>query len=228
MRPIDRRSAPRDYANFGDAIDDLVDRLGRYCSYCERRLPTNLAVEHVAPKSLHNDLELEWTNFLLACVNCNSSKGDDDVADGDVLWPDRHNTMLAIDYSSGGFVRVAEDLDDELNRRAQGLISLVNLHRHVAEGYPNPTPRDRRWEQREQAWATAEKCRADFVVLGESRPALSLVLAAAKYCGFFSVWMTVFCEFSEVKTALIEEFPGTARTCFDQAGNAIRRPCSPI
>jgi hypothetical protein len=182
----------------------------------------------MAPKSLHETLKLNWTNFLLACVNCNSVKGDEDIADRDVLWPDRHNTMLAINYSIGGFVRVAEDLGDELNRRAQRLVNLVGLHRHVAEGYPKPSPRDRRWEQREEAWAAAEKCRDNFVVLGESGPALQLVLEAAKFCGFFSVWMTVFSEFSEVKQALVEEFPGTAQACFDHAGNAIRRPCSPI
>ena len=74
MRPIDRGPAPRAYAEYGDSIGDLVDRLGRYCSYCERRLPTHLAVEHMAPKSLHEGRELDWCNFLLGCVNCNLSK----------------------------------------------------------------------------------------------------------------------------------------------------------
>lgn len=228
MRPIERGPAPRAYAHYGHAIDDLAMRLGRYCSYCERRLPTNLAVEHMAPKSLNEALKLDWNNFLLGCVNCNSVKGDVDVAENDILWPDRHNTMRAIDYSAGGFVRVAEDLDDELNERARGLLNLVGLHRHVANGYPEPAPRDERWEQREEAWAAAEKCRANFLALEESDPALRLVLQAAKYCGFFSVWMTVFGEFIEVKQALVEEFPGTAQTCFDHAGNSIKRPHSPI
>ena len=228
MRPIDRGSAPRAYAYYGDAIDDLAGRLGRYCSYCERRLPTNLAVEHMSPKSLHEELRLDWNNFLLGCVNCNSVKGDDDVAEGDVLWPDRHNTMRAIDYYPGGFVRAAEDLGDDLHRRSRRLLDLVGLHRHVADGFPEPAPRDRRWEQREEAWAAAEKCRADFVSLGEAGSALGLVLEAARFCGFFSVWMTVFREFADVKQALVEEFPGTARRCFDHAGNAIRRRNSPI
>ena len=72
------------------------------------------------------------------------------------------------------------------------------------------------------------KGRADFVELGESVPAIQLVLAVAKYCGFFSVWMTVFREFVEVRRALVDEFPGTAGTCFDQHGNFVRRPHSPI
>ena len=108
MRPIERGSAPRTYARYADAIGDLEGRLGRYCSYCERRLPTSLAVEHMAPKNPHQDRELDWSNFLLACVNCNSIKRDKDAAEDDILWPDRHNTMLALAYSRGGFVRVAE------------------------------------------------------------------------------------------------------------------------
>ena len=228
MRPVDRGPAPGVYVRYEDAVGDLVERLGRYCSYCERRLPTNLAVEHIAPKSLHGERELDWCNFLLGCVNCNSVKGTEDVADDDVFWPDRHNTMLAIEYSSGGFVRIAKELGDELSRRARGLVDLVGLDRHFAEGWPRPSPRDRRWEQREEAWAAAAKCRSYFETLGESDAALRLVLEAAKYCGFFSVWMTVFHEFSAVKRALIEEFPGTARTCFEHAGNAIKRPCSAI
>ena len=228
MRPIDRGPAPRVHTRYGDAIGDLAERLGRFCSYCERRLPTNLAVEHMAPKSVHEERELDWDNFLLGCVNCNSVKGDEDVPDGDVLWPDRHNTMLAIEYSSGGFVRVAGELGDELSRRARGLVDLVGLDRHVTEGWPEPSPRDRRWEQRDEAWATAAKCRSDFEASGESDAALRLVLEVARYCGFFSVWMTVFDEFSAVKRALIEEFPGTARACFDHAGDAVRRTCVAI
>lgn len=65
------------------------------------------------------DRELDWNNFLLGCPNCNSVKGDADVADESALWPDRHNTMLALAYSRGGFVRVAEELNDELQQRAR-------------------------------------------------------------------------------------------------------------
>ena len=111
MRPVERGAAPREYARYGDAIDDLEERLGRYCSYCERRLPIGLAVEHMAPKSLHPDREVDWDNFLLGCTNCNSVKDVADVADGDILWPDRHNTMLAVAYSRGGFVRLAGRTD---------------------------------------------------------------------------------------------------------------------
>ena len=81
----------------------------------------------MVPKSLHPDRELDWNNFLLGCVNCNSVKGNQDVADGDILWPDRHNTMLALAYSPGGFVRVAEELSHGLKRRAGVLVDLVGF-----------------------------------------------------------------------------------------------------
>ena len=52
MRPVERGASPKQsYPSYGDAAEDLEARLGRYCSYCERRLETHLAVEHIRPKS---------------------------------------------------------------------------------------------------------------------------------------------------------------------------------
>ena len=223
MRPVERGVAPRAYARYGDAIGDLENRLGRYCSYCERRLPTSLAVEHMAPKSLHPDREREWNNFLLGCTNCNSVKGDTDVADDHVLWPDRHNTMLALAYSRGGFVRVAAGLSPELQRRGQTLIDLVGLDRHGGHGKPEPTKRDRRWRDREEVWARALACRYNFESLGRSEEARGLVLEVAKGYGFFSVWFAVFERHIDVRLALIDTFPGTATSCFDERAGLINR-----
>lgn len=228
MRPVERGPAPRDYANYRLAIGDLEDRLGRYCSYCERRLPTSLAVEHVAPKSIHPDREVEWSNFLLGCTNCNSVKDDRDVPDDDILWPDRHNTMLALAYSRGGFVRPAGGLSPELRRRTQALIDLVGLDRHGRHGGQRPARRDRRWEDRDEAWATAEACRNRFESLGESEEARDLVIDAAKGHGFFSVWFAVFYRHIDVKLALIDAFPGTATSCFDQDASLVNRPGAEI
>ena len=226
MRPIERGDAPRIYHQYGEAIGDLTERLGSYCSYCERQLPANLAVEHMAPKSRYPDRELDWNNFLLGCVNCNSVKSNEDVADGDILWPDRHNTMLALAYSPGGFVRVAEGLSHGLKQRACVLINLVGLNRHNASGWPRPAKRDDRWAQREEVWTSAEKCRAAFEKLNGSNEALDLVLIAAKGYGFFSVWLTVFDRHIAVKRALIDAFPGTATSCFNARGVPINRPGS--
>lgn len=161
MRPVERGAAPRECARYGDAIGDLEERLGRYCSYCERRLPIGLAVEHMAPKSLHPDREVDWDNFLLGCTNCNSVEDVADVADDDILWPDRHNTMLAVAYSRGGFVRLAEGLTPEQQRRARALIDLVGLDRHIGVPGQQPATRDQRWKDREEAWVNAGMCRDD-------------------------------------------------------------------
>ena len=92
------------YANYAAALPDLEQRLGRHCSYCERYIATNLAIEHVQPKSLVPALALTWSNFLLACVNCNSCKGDTPVTVADYLWPDSDNTLRAFEYRAGGVV----------------------------------------------------------------------------------------------------------------------------
>ncbi len=118
MRPIERGAAPRTYLKYEQEIGDLEERLGSYCSYCERRFPSSLAVEHVVPKSLHPELEIEWTNFLLGCNNCNSVKGKKIVEVDNFLWCDRDNTFLAFTYLSGGFVRLSDKLNKEHKTRA--------------------------------------------------------------------------------------------------------------
>ena len=208
MRPVERGPAPRIYNDYANARNDLVDRLGPYCSYCERRLPTGLAVEHVFPRGLYADQTLDWDNFLLACVNCNSVKSDNDPRD--VFLPDRDNTLLVLSYFRGGYVGVAAGMDATSTRRARGLIDLLGLDRHGAANWPGPAPRDERWCQREEVWKGAEKSRDLFLSLDEFPEALELVVQVALGSGFFSVWMTVFKDNAEVKQALMEAFPGTA------------------
>jgi 5-methylcytosine-specific restriction endonuclease McrA len=78
MRPVFRNASPQadDYDDYRHSFPELVGRIGMYCSYCERRIATNLAVEHIQPKSLpaYAHLAGRWNNFLLGCVNCNSTK----------------------------------------------------------------------------------------------------------------------------------------------------------
>lgn len=224
MRPVERGTAPRNYAKYDDALDDLVGRIGHYCSYCERRLPASLAVEHKAPKNLYPHRELEWDNFLLGCTNCNSVKLNKDVDDDALLWPDRDNTQRAFVYEQGGFVTITRGLRADTRSRAENLMALVGLNRHPAIGRPRPAPKDRRWLQREEAWATAEKCRTNYEALGRSPAALELVMDVAKGFGFFSVWLTVFAPYREARLRLIQTFTGTAIQCFDDNGNSVSRP----
>lgn len=216
MRPIDKGVAPSTYTDYRDALDDLENRLGRNCSYCERPLGTGLGVEHKAPKSIHPDRTLDWGNFLLGCVNCNSVKGQKDLGEGETLWPDEHNTVLAVAYERGGFVEVSSALAGALAERARALIDLVGLDRHAAEGLPQPARRDRRWQQREEAWAIATSCLAKYERQNQAEEALELVVQAALGHGFFSVWLSVFDRIPDVKRALVRRFNGTAKECFDQ------------
>ena len=69
------------FGSYRCAKDYLIQRIGEYCSYCERR--RGLDVEHVIPRSVAQDLETEWSNLLLACRNCNSRKSNkNDSRDG--------------------------------------------------------------------------------------------------------------------------------------------------
>lgn len=224
MRPITRGTAPRTYRAYGDAIGDLEERLGIYCSYCERRLPTSLAVEHVVPKSLEPALETSWDNFLLGCTNCNSVKLAQPTNQRDFLWPDLDNTLAAFTYSEGGFVDVTTTLTPGLRRKAAKLMNLVGLDRHRATNRPRPAARDKRWQQRIDVWNAAVLARTRLAELGDAPAAQDLVLEAAVGYGFFSVWMTVFAGHAGIRQRLIERFVGTAVDCFDAAYALQRRP----
>lgn len=226
MRPISRGVAPREYARYQDAGEDLKSRLGDYCSYCERRLSVSLAVEHISPKKLAPDLETTWENFLLGCANCNSAKGKKATNADDWLWPDRDNTLAAITYIEGGFVAPADSLVAELKSKAQSLLDLVGLQKHGASPGKKPRRGDKRWMDREQAFAVALSSKAGYEqVAASARPEyLRLLIEVAVWTGFFSCWFTVFRDIPEVCTRLIARMPGTASDCFDPQGRPVSRP----
>jgi len=224
MRPVFRGEAPGQYTRYQDAIGDLEECLGIYCSYCERRLPTSLAVEHVVPKSREPDRETDWENFLLGCTNCNSVKGKKLTNETDFLWPDKDNTFLAFEYQKGGFVKIARGISRTNRRKATEIVDLLGLDRHAADGWPAPRARDKRWQQREAIWEIAERCKARLERLGRAEDAFDLVLEAALGYGFFSVWMTVFRGDAEMSRRLVEAFKGTAADCFNGDGEALARP----
>lgn len=227
MRPVNRGEAPRTYERYQDAIGDLEERLGSYCSYCERRLPASLAVEHVKPKSLVPELETEWANFLLGCTSCNSVKGDKQTNAEDFLWPDRDNTLRTFEYQAGGVVDVHPDLQAEVGEKASRLRDLVGLDRHrLAPAGKRPARRDKRWKDREQVWSLAERQKETLSLFPENvRPqARSLILDTATGYGFFSVWMTVFVDDLDLRRGLISRMAGTAADCFDADGLPVSRP----
>ena len=216
MRPVNRGDRPlnnggmaKTFANYESARKDLIDRMGQYCSYCNQKLPASLAVEHVRPKSLHPALELEWSNFLLGCTNCNSTKGVKPINLNDYLWPDIHNTHLAFEYTTDGKVGVKAGLSGPLTIKAQNMLDLVGL-----QTYPNTaTSSDRRWLNRKAAFAMANTCLMLYnsaSAKGAADESAILLAYLASENGFFSIWMHVFDAFPSVKEKIVEAFKGTA------------------
>lgn len=222
MRPVDRGPAINQYTQYQRAKQDLTNRLGSYCSYCERRIPTLLAVEHIQPKGLpqYEHLELEWTNFLLACTNCNSAKIDKPVELNQFLLPDRDNTFAAFDYAQTGWVEVRQNLPHNITTMATAIRDLTSLNRLDSDGYDDGVAFSAlgRVSQRVQAWEQALEARADFEA-GET--SARSVAREASGAGFFSIWMAAFEGIPEVRAELIAIFPNTAADCFDAATNTI-------
>lgn len=222
MRPIDRGDPPHDaggvlitFADYQDARAELFVRLGRYCSFCERPIKAGLHVEHVHHKDGHPHLEREWTNFLLACVNCNSTKGTKEV--GKFLFlPDRDNTFRGFAYVSGGRVQPATGLSPTEKAKATRLIRLVGLEREPTH---DPEAKDLRWNDRREAWDKATRYKAMWDAGQISVDHISDMCAAD---GHWSIWMTVFAGYAQVRLALIVAWPGTA-ACFDTAGDPTYR-----
>ena len=203
MRSVDRGPWPTgndgrriSFAAYGHAKIPLTERIGEYCSYCER--PGDLHVEHVVPKSVAEDLETEWSNLLLGCVNCNSRKSNDNDSRNGYLWPDCDDTFRAFVYRSGGRVSVNETLVQGERRKASALLGLVGLG---AMG----SPTDRRRHKRRRAWDQAVGVRK--LVNGDNSRILAVEVALGT--GFFSVWMTVFHDDKDMRRRLKEAFPGT-------------------
>jgi uncharacterized protein (TIGR02646 family) len=221
MRPVDRGPAPKTrFARYPDARPHLIERLGEYCSYCEMQLDSGLHVEHIRPKNKDRHLETHWGNLLLSCWNCNPTKGARRIDPARYYWPHLDNTFRAIEYVAGGYVRPAQGLTPEQRERAERTIQLTGLNKTP----PAKHGSDRRWQNRMEAWSLAEHWRDRLA--GDGRPSLrEAVRDMAVANGYFSVWLTVFREDSDMRRRLIEGFRGTAPDCFDpETYEPIPRP----
>ncbi len=132
----------------------LIETLGQYCSYCEMRLETSLAVEHKMPKSEDSTLLAVYKNFLLACTNCNSTKSNK-VFD-EVLWPDEDNTWCAFDYDDLGMVSVYND-DEKWTELAENTIKMAGLDKKPSTDSHLLKASDRRVQNRQGTWKKADR-----------------------------------------------------------------------
>lgn len=230
MRPINRGELPKKMNNtdfipskYQEYRGHLVERIGPYCSYCERPISHSIAVEHIRPKKEHPNLAVIWSNLLLACTNCNSIKNDIDVVLQDYFWPDVDNTARAFLYGSAGTIRPNSSLPVHLVEKALNSIALTGLDREPSEDLTkNPEMTDKRWAERRSAWEIANHAKrrlraCDVPAMREQ------IIDTATAKGFFSIWMTVFDEDLQMKKDLIAAFKGTAEDCYDNTFTAIAR-----
>lgn len=225
MRPVSKGKLPYLYTNgepYGQAAEGLTARIGKYCSYCERLLDHGREVEHIQPKSIaaNSALETEWSNFLLACKNCNATKSKHNPGLDEWLIPDRDNTQAAFVYREDGVIDVAPPLLAPTRPQAEKTLELMKLNREVrslADEKGNLVALDRR-SQRMQARLLADR----WVLKFTARPTADnadAIADLARTGGFFSVWMTAFLAFPYIRQKLIDEddFKGTEKSCFDGA-----------
>lgn len=234
MRPVIRGHSPQegDFDTYRKAFPELLSRLGPHCSYCERRIPTNLAIEHLEPKKLCSRLEGNWDNFLLACVNCNACKGSVDIDFSRLYFPDRDNTFIPFRYLEDGRIEVNPRLRSDETKIAGNTLALTGLNKRPK----NETDQNGklvatdRIAQRAEAWSEAEDAKKDLAEC-PTDPMRRQIAKQARAIGFFSVWMRVFAEDRDMRERFIEAYSGshdnplygTAADCFENT-TPVPRP----
>jgi hypothetical protein len=223
VRPVERGDDPGGYAEPVLAYRPLVQRIGRYCSYCESPIK-NGQVEHVLPRNGYGTLTMTWSNLLLACLNCNATKQDwPTVANGArnaAFWPDTDNTARAYEYRPHLPPRAAS-LTEAERQLATALLTETGVDRHP--DHPRWSEKDDRWDLRDEAWNKALGCWSDLQ--SEDSPIHRKRIAEqAASTGFWSVWRTVFQADPEMLSRFNLAFTGTASSCFDPRGALVPRP----
>jgi uncharacterized protein (TIGR02646 family) len=228
MRPVRRGASPQagDFQPYDKAQPFLISRLGSYCSYCERRIATQLAVEHIQPKGLpaYAALVGRWENYLLGCVNflgcvnCNSTKKDKDVLLANILLPDRDNTFVAFAYSPDGKVQPSKTAEIHgLAQKARDTLALTGLDKRISQVLDENSKQVAmdRVSQRMEVWAIAEEARSDVAANPGNDVLLKWVVRNALASGFFSIWLTLFKHDQDMCDRLIDAFSGTRESgCF--------------
>lgn len=228
IKPVNKGAKLGPFREYGLAKADLIERLGEFCSYCERKGdPQDLHVEHIYPKDPHPMLERNWSNFLLSCSTCNSYKnsalgnGRQTKLLSKSLWPHIDNTGNAFDYDQHGRVTISAGISAANGVLAAETLRLTGLGRTPAvaatfhaKGIAYDSTR-----KREEAWAIA----ADALNLYQSNRTaaqLAALVRTARLTGYFSIWMTVFHAEVLVRRELIVAFRACA-ACYDPTTTAL-------
>lgn len=224
MRPVIKGDHPEKdgvlvkFKSYSRSRRYLIDRIGEYCSYCERKIVVNLAVEHVQPKSLEPSLKLKWENFLLGCTNCNSTKGNKPVELTEYFWPDIDNTYEVFLYDISGIVKVSPLLSRTDKKKAMNMINLVGLNKIPPKigtvGWEEAS--DRRFEHRVKAFKNAQDALEKYKGANKSikKIMLPFIVTLVIESGFWSIWMNAFDQYPEVQEEIISSHKGTNDSFF--------------
>jgi hypothetical protein len=103
----------KDYPVFGRTNDEnfyrtpewsglrrkILKRYGRVCMKCGGT--EHIHVDHIKPRSIFPDLQLEWDNMQVLCRSCNSSKSNRKIFDCRPHGPIRkpHKGMVSVAHS---------------------------------------------------------------------------------------------------------------------------------
>lgn len=212
MRSLDKGSTPTDadgnelvFVDYREAAPYLKQRLGRYCSYCERTVPASLAVEHKLPKTGPTQhLQRSWHNLLLACSNCNSSKRTKLPGHPHPLWPDEEDTFAWIEYRRSGGVTSKSGLAADEHARVTALLDLVGLSKTPSQSGQT----DHRFFDRLEVWRKAEQTALDLASADSAALRRSTV-EVARSSGGYSIWRAVFASDADMNVRLSEALPGT-------------------
>jgi uncharacterized protein (TIGR02646 family) len=247
MRPVVKSTKltdagqPLEFEPWGKAKSDLINEIGSFCSYCEKKVNrSSLHIEHIKGKKvkdntgvlIYDSLKYRWDNFLLACCNCNSVKDNKDIVLTNPFLPHINNLVHFIEIGTGGIIKIKNGVNGNNLTRTSAFINLVGLDREPS--HPNYSDSDDRWENRLEAIDLAKR-QFDKYTSNPKQTDLETILCLAKEKGFFSVWYYQFLGQNEVIDALIngivinginiEPYKGTHRASF-QATNykTIERP----
>lgn len=224
MRPINKPNNSKVYTRYQNARNDLAEKIGWYCSYCEMPVKNMVEVEHVIPRKNGGD-ELDWDNFLLSCKYCNTVKSNKNDNRNHYIWPDEDHTFKAFQYSSThSIIASASITDSRQHSLIINTILLTGLNRGPLINEEEPTPNDTRWISRQDSWTLAKDSLDNYIESEYHKVMIKQIANSAFGSGHFSIWMEVFKDYPEIRNALIEKFPGTDTTCFDLNGNVTTMP----
>ncbi|BDS11616.1 HNH endonuclease signature motif containing protein [Aureispira anguillae] len=237
MRPIERGNIPRDdndqiitVSNHRQWRKHLIDRIGKYCSYCEMALYDSPQVEHVIAQNIDSSRNLDWDNLVLACGPCNRTKSNTPCPPETHYLPDIHNTYLAFGHYLGNNTKTGEPAAYITTKssshslmqidKAINTINLCGLNKDTSSDVR--TACDFRWKYRLEAITSALLWKQkwdDWGSHSHSQDFINLLCDAALGKGFFSIWFYIFEAEPSIKKSLIEAFPNTALDCFDSSND---------